>query len=108
MVGRTHEIRHLRRIYFLQADFYLRIERWELRRFAQPVLKSPTVPPRDDSFPACSNLCFDEEVDNAASAMTSLLEPIMIVFLAVVVGAIVIAMFLPLLVLINSEDGSPT
>jgi type IV pilus assembly protein PilC len=38
----------------------------------------------------------DEEVDNAASAMTSLLEPIMIVFLAVVVGAIVIAMFLPL------------
>jgi len=38
----------------------------------------------------------DEEVDNAATAMTSLLEPIMIVFLAIVVGAIVIAMFLPL------------
>jgi type IV pilus assembly protein PilC len=38
----------------------------------------------------------EEEVDNAATAMTSLLEPIMIVFLAVVVGAIVIAMFLPL------------
>jgi type IV pilus assembly protein PilC len=38
----------------------------------------------------------EEEVDNAASAMTSLLEPIVIVFLAVVVGAIVIAMFLPL------------
>jgi type IV pilus assembly protein PilC len=39
----------------------------------------------------------DEEVDNAVTAMTSLLEPVMIIFLAVVVGAIVIAMFLPIL-----------
>lgn len=44
---------------------------------------------------------YDEEVDNAVSAMTSLLEPIMIVFLAVVVGSIVIALFLPLIVLIE-------
>ena len=43
----------------------------------------------------------DQDVDNAASAMTSLLEPIMIVFLAVVVGSIVIAMFLPLIVIIE-------
>ena len=40
---------------------------------------------------------YDEEVDNSVSAMTSLLEPIMIIFLAVVVGSIVIAMFLPLI-----------
>jgi type IV pilus assembly protein PilC len=40
---------------------------------------------------------YDEEVDNAVTAMTSLLEPIMIVFLAVVVGSIVIAMFMPLI-----------
>jgi hypothetical protein len=40
---------------------------------------------------------YDEEVDNAVAAMTSLLEPIMIVFLAVIVGSIVIAMFLPLI-----------
>jgi type IV pilus assembly protein PilC len=39
----------------------------------------------------------DEDVDNAASAMTSLLEPIMIVVLAVIVGSIVIAMFLPII-----------
>ncbi len=45
---------------------------------------------------------YDEEVDNAVAAMTSLLEPIMIVFLAVVVGSIVIAMFLPLIELMNS------
>ena len=44
---------------------------------------------------------FDEEVDNAVAAMTSLLEPIMIVFLAVIVGSIVIAMFLPLIDLMN-------
>ncbi|MSU60279.1 MAG: type II secretion system F family protein [Pedosphaera sp.] len=39
----------------------------------------------------------DERVDNAVSAMTSLLEPVMIVFLAVVVGSIVVAMFLPII-----------
>jgi type IV pilus assembly protein PilC len=44
---------------------------------------------------------YDDEVDNAVAAMTSLLEPIMIVFLAVIVGSIVIAMFLPLIQLIN-------
>ena len=43
----------------------------------------------------------DEEVENAANAMTSLLEPIMIVFLAVIVGSIVIAMFLPLIRIIE-------
>jgi type IV pilus assembly protein PilC len=45
---------------------------------------------------------FDEEVDNAVAAMTSLLEPIMIVFLAVIVGSIVIALFLPLIKLMES------
>jgi type IV pilus assembly protein PilC len=44
---------------------------------------------------------YDEEVDNAVAAMTSLLEPIMIIFLAVIVGSIVIAMFLPLIDLMN-------
>jgi type IV pilus assembly protein PilC len=44
---------------------------------------------------------YDEEVDNAVAAMTSLLEPIMIVFLAVIVGSIVIALFLPLIKLME-------
>jgi type IV pilus assembly protein PilC len=48
---------------------------------------------------------YDDEVDNAVSAMTSLLEPIMIVFLAVIVGSIVIAMFLPLIELMNKVGG---
>jgi type IV pilus assembly protein PilC len=50
---------------------------------------------------------YDEEVDNAVAAMTSLLEPIMIIFLAVIVGSIVIAMFLPLIELMN-KVGSET
>jgi type IV pilus assembly protein PilC len=50
---------------------------------------------------------YDEQVDNAASAMTSLLEPILIVFLAVIVGSIVIAMFLPLIrVMIDLSAGT--
>ena len=48
---------------------------------------------------------YDEEVDNAVAAMTSLLEPIMIVFLAVIVGSIVIAMFLPLIQMISNLSG---
>lgn len=49
---------------------------------------------------------YDDEVDNAVAAMTSLLEPIMIVFLAVVVGTIVIAMFLPLIEVIGKLGGN--
>lgn len=45
----------------------------------------------------------DDDVDNAVSAMTSLLEPILIVFLAVIVGSIVIAMFLPILGVLTSD-----
>jgi len=48
---------------------------------------------------------YDDEVDNAVTAITSLLEPIMIVFLAVVVGTIVIAMFMPLISVIGSLGG---
>ena len=49
---------------------------------------------------------YDDEVDNAVAAMTSLLEPIMIVFLAVIVGSIVIALFLPLITLIDQLGDS--
>jgi type IV pilus assembly protein PilC len=45
---------------------------------------------------------YDDEVDNAVTALTSILEPIMIVFLALVVGSIVFALFLPLIQIIKS------
>jgi type IV pilus assembly protein PilC len=44
---------------------------------------------------------YDDEVDNSVAAVTSLLEPMMIVFLAVVVGTIVVALFMPLISIIS-------
>lgn len=44
---------------------------------------------------------YDDEVDNAVTALTSILEPIMIVFLALVVGSVVFALFLPLIKIIQ-------
>jgi type IV pilus assembly protein PilC len=48
---------------------------------------------------------YEEEVDQAVEALTSLIEPIMIIFLAIVVGGIVIALFLPLIKLIDTLGG---
>ena len=45
---------------------------------------------------------YDEEVDAAVSNLLSLLEPIMIVFLGVVVGGMVVAMYLPIFDMINA------
>jgi type IV pilus assembly protein PilC len=44
---------------------------------------------------------YDDEVDNAVAGLTSALEPIMIVFLALVVGTIVLALFTPLISIIT-------
>jgi type IV pilus assembly protein PilC len=46
---------------------------------------------------------YDDEVDNAVSALTSIIEPLMIIILAVIVGTIVIAMFLPLIKMMDAE-----
>ncbi len=45
---------------------------------------------------------YDDEVDNAVTALTSILEPIMIVFLALIVGSVVFALFLPLIQMIST------
>jgi type IV pilus assembly protein PilC len=45
---------------------------------------------------------YDEEVDAAVSNLLSLLEPVMIVFLGVVVGGMVVAMYLPIFDMINA------
>ena len=45
---------------------------------------------------------YDEEVDAAVSGLLSLLEPIMIVFLGIVVGGMVVAMYLPIFDMINA------
>jgi type IV pilus assembly protein PilC len=48
---------------------------------------------------------YDEEVDNTVTALTSLLEPAMIVAMAFVVGTIVIALFLPIIRIVQLLGG---
>ena len=45
---------------------------------------------------------YDDEVDTSVAALTSILEPIMIVILALVVGSVVFALFLPLIKMVSS------
>ena len=49
---------------------------------------------------------YDQEVDAAIAALTAAIEPVLIVFLGVTVGFIVIAMFMPLVGLINGLSGN--
>jgi type IV pilus assembly protein PilC len=49
---------------------------------------------------------YDQEVDAAIASLTAAIEPILIVFLGVTVGFIVIAMFMPLVGLINGLSGN--
>ena len=51
---------------------------------------------------------YDEEVDTAVAGLTSLMEPIMIVLLALLIGTIVIALFLPLIGLISGMQDMQT
>ncbi|HYE61390.1 MAG TPA: type II secretion system F family protein [Phycisphaerales bacterium] len=48
---------------------------------------------------------YDEEVDVAVASLVSLLEPMMVVVLGGIVGTIVVAMFLPLVKMIESLQG---
>lgn len=45
---------------------------------------------------------YDEEVDVALTKLTSMLEPLMIVFMALIIGFIVIAMYLPMFEVVNT------
>ena len=45
---------------------------------------------------------FDEEVETAVQAMTSLIEPLVIVFMGIVIGGLLIAMYLPMFDLIGA------
>lgn len=45
---------------------------------------------------------YDSEVDNAVKGLTSVIEPIVIVFMGVVIGGIVLAVFMPMLKLVNN------
>ena len=68
-----------------------------------------TTSTREDTTPYCTALImskiadfYDEEVDAAVSNLLSLMEPVMIVFLGIVVGGMVVAMYLPIFDMINA------
>jgi type IV pilus assembly protein PilC len=44
---------------------------------------------------------YDEEVDMAVEALTSIIEPIMIMLLAAIIGTLVVAMFMPMISIIT-------
>ncbi len=48
---------------------------------------------------------YEEEVDVAVQSLLSLLEPLLVVVLGVVIGTIVLALFLPLVAMIDSVSG---
>ena len=48
---------------------------------------------------------YDEEVDTAVGGLVALIEPLLVVFLGGIVGTIVVAMFLPLVAMIQSLQG---
>jgi len=47
---------------------------------------------------------YDDEVESAVEALTSVIEPIMIVFLGLIVGGMVVAMYLPIFDIIQTVD----
>lgn len=48
---------------------------------------------------------YDEEVDSAVDALTSIIEPVMIVFMGAIVGGMVVAMYLPIFQMVNVIAG---
>jgi type IV pilus assembly protein PilC len=47
---------------------------------------------------------YEDEVDTAVAAMTSLIEPAMMAFLGIVVGGLIVAMYLPVFDLASNID----
>jgi type IV pilus assembly protein PilC len=48
---------------------------------------------------------YDDEVETLVGSLVSLMEPILVIFLGLIVGGIVVAMFLPMVKLIQSVTG---
>jgi len=48
---------------------------------------------------------YDEEVNTSVETLTSVIEPVMMVFMGVMVGGMVVAMYLPMFKLVNVVSG---
>jgi type IV pilus assembly protein PilC len=84
---------------------------------AEPLKRSTVFPPMvvqminvgeqtgglDDMLSKIADF-YDEEVDAAVGALTSIIEPVMIVFLGAIVGGMVVAMYLPIFDIIKTVE----
>ncbi|HJU86293.1 MAG TPA: type II secretion system F family protein [Gemmatimonadota bacterium] len=84
---------------------------------AEPLKRSTVFPPMvvqminvgeqtgglDDMLSKIADF-YDEEVDAAVSALTAVIEPVMIVFLGAIVGGMVVAMYLPIFDIIKTVE----
>lgn len=81
----------------------------EGKTLAEPLSKAKVFPPMvtqmisvGEATGALDNMLnkiadfYDEEVDSAVSALTSMLEPMLMVFLGITVGFVIIAMYMPI------------
>jgi type IV pilus assembly protein PilC len=48
---------------------------------------------------------YDEEVDQAVENLTAMIEPVMIVFLGVIVGGLIVSMYLPIFKMAGAVTG---
>ncbi|HEY9792662.1 MAG TPA: type II secretion system F family protein [Candidatus Obscuribacterales bacterium] len=81
---------------------------------SKPLSKEPLFPPMvvqmvavgeetgklDDMLSKIADF-YDDEVENSVDALTSVLEPIMVVFIGGIVGSVVVGMYLPIFSIIN-------
>ena len=69
------------------------------KRFPPLVIQMVMVGEKTGNLDAMLNKVadyYDEEVDNAVNNLTQMLEPALIIFLGIVVGTLVVAMYLPI------------
>ncbi|MFH1623946.1 MAG: type II secretion system F family protein [Pseudomonadota bacterium] len=92
-----------------KAIYYTRAAITEGRTIAEPLAETNVFPPMVVRMIAVGEATgaldamltkiadfYDDEVDAAVAALTSMLEPMLMVFLGVVLGGLVIAMYLPI------------
>ena len=101
-----------------EGIYYVRTKISEGKNIAGPLLETKVFPPMvvqmigvgeaTGAMDAMLNKIadfYDDEVDTAIAGLTSLIEPVMMVFLGVVVGGFLIAMYLPIFNIAGAVQG---
>lgn len=97
------------------AIYYVRDRIAEGRNIAEPLMETKVFPPMvvqmigvGEATGALDVMLnkiadfYDDEVDDAVAAMTTMMEPLLLVFVAVVLGGMLIAMYMPIFSLANN------